>query len=315
MKEPPNGYRIALVRDSSQPKIGISTLVDYTYPLESLLPRIRQAGFDAVAFGHKATHFTYFEKKRISEVADLCERLGLFVDYIHTPIDIFLDLTSPNEHARQATIATYKFAVDAAKEMGGRAVTVHVCNKELMTEDEMDARVPFGLDSFKTLGEYSAEKGILFCVENLPFTQSYHRMLVKLLKAYESNHIYLCLDTCHISMGNPEPFSFIEAYAPLIKNLHLSDNFGQRDLHLIPYTGSFDFDRLARLLGQTGYDGNVMLENSREAAARRIDRGRSSSREPELNEIDDYLVKSFLAAKRFQLELMGARQQRKLHVV
>lgn len=303
------------MRDFSQPTIGISTLVDYTYPLESLLPRIRQAGFDAVAFGHKATHFTYFERKRVAEVSDLCERLGLYVDYIHTPIDIFLDLTSPNEHARQATIATYKFAIDATKELGGRAVTVHVCNKELMTEDEMDARVPFGLDSLKRLGEYSAEKGVLMCVENLPFTQSYHRMLVKLLEAYRGDNVFVCLDTCHISMGNPEPFSFIETYAQRIKTLHLSDNFGYRDLHLIPYSGSFDFDRLARLLGQTGYQGNVMLENSREAAATRKSRGRSSPREPEVIEIDDYLVKSFLAAKRFQLELMGARQQQKLHVV
>ncbi len=315
MKRPPKGYRILTVRDYSQPKIGISTLVDYTYPLESLLPRIRQAGFEAVAFGHKATHFTYFEKKRIAEVADLCERLGLFVDYIHTPIDIFLDLTSPNEHARHATIAAYKFAIDATKEMGGRAVTVHVCNKELMTEDEMDARVPHGLDSLQALGEYSAERGVLFCVENLPFTQSYHRMLVKLLEAYSGDNVFVCLDTCHISMGNPDPFSFIEEYAPRIKTLHLSDNFGQRDLHLIPYTGTFDFDRLARILGQTGYDGNVMLENSREAALRRKARDRSSPQEPELLEIDDYLVRSFLAAKRFQMELTGTARQHRMHVV
>jgi len=290
------------------PRIGISTLVDYTYPLDMLLKRIRDAGFDAIAFGHKITHFPYLEKKRVAEVMEQCAKLGLYVDYIHTPIDLHLDLSTDNEHARTATIETCKLAIDAVQEMNGRAVTVHMCNKEKMTESEMEWRVPIALDSLKILGDYAAERDVLFCLENLPFPLSYHRVLEMVLEAYEGNSVCLCLDSCHISMGNPDPFYFIERNVKLIKTLHLSDNLGSRDLHLIPYTGTFNFDRLARMLGTMGYDGNVMLENSREAAMKRFLSGRSAPGEPHILELDDYLLKSYLAAKRFQLGILEARQ-------
>lgn len=290
------------------PKIGISTLVDYTYPLDMLLKCIRDAGFDAVAFGHKITHFPYLEKKRVAEVMEQCSKLGLYVDYIHTPIDLHLDLSTDNERARAATVETCKLAVDAVREMNGRAVAVHLCNKEKMTESEMESRVPVALDSIRMLGDYAAERGVIFCLENLPFPLSYHRILEMVLEAYEGNSVYLCLDTCHISMGNSDPFHFIERNIKLIKTLHLSDNFGDRDLHLVPYTGTFNFDGLAQMLGKTGYDGNVMLENSREAAMKRFLSGRSAPGEPHILELDDYLLKSYLAAKRFQLGMLEARQ-------
>ncbi|OGK12177.1 MAG: hypothetical protein A2Y63_01305 [Candidatus Riflebacteria bacterium RBG_13_59_9] len=286
----------------------MSTLVDYTYPLETLLKHIRRAGFEAVAFGHKTTHFPYYERERVVEVAELCTKLGLFVDYIHTPIDLFLDLSAENEHARQATLDTCKLTIDAVQEMGGRAITVHLCNKERMTESEIETRVPIALASIKELGDYAAEREVFFCLENLPYRFSYHRILEAVFEAYEGNNVYLCLDTCHISMGNPDSFKFIEKYLHLIKTVHLSDNYGDRDLHLTPYAGTFDFDRLARMLGESSYDGNVMLENSREAATKRFLTGQNSPREPHILELDDYLMKSYLAAKRFQLTILEARQ-------
>jgi L-ribulose-5-phosphate 3-epimerase len=291
----------------------MSTLVDYTYPLESLLERMKQAGFDAVAFGHKTTHFPYFDRRRVAEIAELCAKLDLFVDYVHTPIDLSLDLSCENAHARAATIEVCKSAMDAVQELGGRAITVHLTNKEYMSGEEMDARVPLAVDSIRILGEYAAENKVLFCLENLPYPFAYHRILERVLEAYEGNSVYLCLDSCHISMGNPKPFDYIESNLHRIKTMHLSDNFGDRDLHLVPYTGTFDFDRLATMLGESNYDGNVMLENSREAALRRFQAGQQVPHEPKVLEIDDYLMKSFLAAKRFQLGILEARQLKAHH--
>jgi L-ribulose-5-phosphate 3-epimerase len=288
----------------------MSTLVDYTYPLEHLLERMKFAGFDAVAFGHKTTHFPFFDQRRVAEVGEICGRLGLFVDYIHTPIDLSLDLSSENEHVRNSTIEICKAAVDAVKELQGRAITVHLTNKEEMSDDEIGARVPLAAEAIKVLGDYSAKRGVLLCLENLPFNFAYHRILERVLESYKGNSVYLCLDSCHISMGNPDPFEYIERNVHRIRTTHLSDNFGDRDLHLVPYTGTFDFDRLAKLLGENGYDGNVMLENSREAALKRFQTLQHVHREPKVLEIDDYLMKSFLAAKRFQLGILEARHMK-----
>ncbi len=291
-------------------RVGMSTLVDYSYPLEHLLERMKFAGFDAVAFGHKTTHFPFFDLRRVAEVGEICERLGLFVDYVHTPIDLSLDLSSENKYVRTSTVEICKAAVDAVWKLKGRAVVAHLTNKEEMNESEMEARIPLALEAIKVLGDYATERGVIFCLENLPYPFAYHRILERVLERYEGNSVYLCLDTCHISMGNTNPFEYIERNVGRIKTTHLSDNFGDRDLHLVPYTGTFDFDRLAKLLGENGYDGNVMLENSREAALKRFQTLQHVHREPKVLEIDDYLMKSFLAAKRFQLGILEARHMK-----
>jgi len=273
-----------------------------------LLRKMREAGFEAVGIGHKVSHFPYQDKRRVAEVADLTVKLDLFVDYIHTPIDIFLDLSSPNDYAREAAILVCKFAIDAIHELSGRAATAHLSNVQSMSLEEIESRLSFAHDSVRELTNYAGEKGILFCLENLPHPYSYHRMLERLLETAKEP-ISLCLDTCHANIHNPDPFTFIEKYASLIRTTHLSDNFGARDVHLTPFAGTFDFGRLARLLSLAGYDGNVMLENSLEAAMKRFARGQQVPKEPRPRGLDEYLRDSFEAARRIRDAMQSASSQ------
>lgn len=290
------------------PLIGISTLVDYSQPLELLLNKIREAGFEAVAIGHKVSHFPYHDRKRVAEVGELTAGLGLFVDYIHTPIDIFLDMSTPNDYARAATILVYKFAIDAIHELGGRAATAHLCNVQTMSPEEIESRLPFAHRSVRELSDYAGERGIRFCLENLPHPYSYQRLLEKVLEM-SLEPTCVCLDTCHVNIHNPAPFAFIEKYAAQVGTTHLSDNFGARDVHLTPYAGAFDFDRLARILADAGYDGNVMLENSLEAAVKRFARQQNVPGEPRPAGLDEYLRESCRAAQRIRDALVSARSR------
>jgi len=61
-------------------KLGISTLIDYSVPVETLLRKIKGVGFDVVAIGHSWTHFPYYDAKRAREVAALLESIDLPVD-------------------------------------------------------------------------------------------------------------------------------------------------------------------------------------------------------------------------------------------
>jgi len=164
-------------------------------------------------------------------------------------------------------------------------------------------------DSVRELSNYAGEKGILFCLENLPHPYSYHRLLERVLETTKEP-ISLCLDTCHANIHNPDPFGFVEKYALWIRTTHLSDNFGARDVHLTPYVGTFDFDRLARVLGRAGYEGNVMLENSQEAAVKRFARGQQVPKEPRPRGLEEYLHESYEAAARFRDAFLSARSRK-----
>ena len=281
-------------------------------PLFELLEKIREAGFNAVAFGHRLSHFPYFDKKTVSATANYCAKLDLTVDYVHAPIDISLDLSSPNEHVLSATVSTYKFTIDAAKELGARAVTAHLSNIDSLTAEEIRERASTAQKPILELTDYGRKKGIFFCLENMPYPYAYQRLLESALESILSSsnaeEVNLCIDTCHISIHNPDPFRFIESFAPYFKTTHLSDNFGARDIHLPPYAGNFDFDRLAEILAKSGYDGNVMLENSYEAAVGRFSKGINSPEEPKPTTLEDYLLVSVKAAERFRKKLLSARK-------
>ena len=42
--------------------------------------------------------------------------------------------------------------------------------------------------------------------------------------------------------------------------LHITDNFGSKDDHLIPFDGAIDFEEVAEDIANTGYCGTLMLE-------------------------------------------------------
>jgi len=298
--------------DEHSTLLGISTLVDYRVPLFDLLEKITDAGFSAVAFGHRLSHFPYFDKKAVTATADYCAKLGLAVDYVHAPIDISLDLSSPNEHVCEATVSTYKFTIDAAKELGARAVTAHLSNADCLSAEEIRERARIAEKPIFELTDYARKKGIFFCLENMPHPYAYQRLLEavldNILNSSNPEEINLCIDTCHISIHNPDPFKFIETFAPYFRTTHLSDNFGARDIHLPPYSGNFDFDRLAEIMAKSGYDGNVMLENSYEAAVGRFSKGINSPEEPKPTTLEDYLLLSLRSAERFRKKFLSARK-------
>lgn len=42
--------------------------------------------------------------------------------------------------------------------------------------------------------------------------------------------------------------------------MHLHDNYGRRDEHLIPGDGTFDWARFMPTMAEAGYAGNLMVE-------------------------------------------------------
>lgn len=67
-------------------------------------------------------------------------------------------------------------------------------------------------------------------------------------------------------VGHEACFAYGREYMPLfgkrIVEVHIHDNMGvyNEDLHLLPYDGKIDFERVAKQIASTDYSGSVMLE-------------------------------------------------------
>ena len=76
-------------------------------------------------------------------------------------------------------------------------------------------------------------------------------------------------DTGHEQVYEDGNIDFMEQFGDLIAGTHINDNFGRRspdhitpddDIHIPPYCGTVDFDRVVRCLRQVNYRGTVTLE-------------------------------------------------------
>ena len=62
--------------------------------------------------------------------------------------------------------------------------------------------------------------------------------------------------------------TYMPLFGSKLAALHIHDNekVYNADLHLIPYDGKIDFDRVAREIAESGYEGSIMLEVSRKSS-------------------------------------------------
>lgn len=90
------------------------------------------------------------------------------------------------------------------------------------------------------------------------------------------SHLGICIDTGHANLhrdmfANP-PAAYLRAFADRLVHLHVSDNLGTGDDHLVPGTGNVDWRSVADELKRIPYRGKIVLElasaGSAEAARR-----------------------------------------------
>lgn len=69
-----------------------------------------------------------------------------------------------------------------------------------------------------------------------------------------------CLDVGHAMLVGQDVYSFIHALGDRLQCLHIHDNNGQTDQHMLPYMGLTDWDRFCRALKEIGYNHDLSFE-------------------------------------------------------
>lgn len=102
------------------------------------------------------------------------------------------------------------------------------------------------------------------CLENLPGSDiPMSAGLVETVRAVGSSHLGICLDTGHLNFtaDKESPSAFIRRCGPLLQALHIADNEGASDQHMMPYgRGNVDWEDVIRGLAEIGYQGLFNLE-------------------------------------------------------
>jgi sugar phosphate isomerase/epimerase len=168
------------------------------------------------------------------------------------------DITASDQ---QPVIDRLRTWLDLFVAAGVNAAVLHPSRTPLREETRPDRQM---LDlRVAALGALTAHldgTGTAICLENVSAAPRLADLLL-ILDAVRSPNLGLCLDTGHLNLADGDQAAFIRGAGTHLKALHIADNEGQTDQHLMPYgRGTVDWPTVVDELKHQEYSGLFNLE-------------------------------------------------------
>ena len=223
---------------------GIFDWFGYLIPMEERFAMIRAAGFDTVMLWWGSDFDT-----RPGEYLgnpSLAERYGLRVENAHLPYFNSNELWTGGGYE--------KLLLDGirnAADYGIPVLVAHVADGE--TPPPPCAK---GFDSLLRVAELCERLNVRLALENTKCTEH----LTRALSDIRSDFVGFCYDIGHSRAVSGRDHTLLRQYASRLTALHLHDNDGSDDQHLLPFDGDVDWNTFAEILPRTAYRGSLTLE-------------------------------------------------------
>lgn len=172
----------------------------------------------------------------------LSER-GLEVDWVHAPYAQTI-LYDANIEISAIMIGALKSAILIAKELNAVSLVVHPFNIKFPEDVDKGASLDQLVYSFRILTEYAKGQGVHIAVENID--EPYSTNILPILFE-EISDLRFCFDTGHAFKWQTYN-NYLPQYADRIVALHIHDNHGKTDEHLIPGDGIIDYTPMLEAL-------------------------------------------------------------------
>jgi sugar phosphate isomerase/epimerase len=194
---------------------------------------------------------------------DIKDRLKAFMETsslrfsVHAPISD-INIASINPAMLATARKELSEIIAIAGELGITPVTVHIGYISPLTLLNKDKARAIAHESVKMLDKVAVEHGVPIAAENMPRTRwAIFTDPDEILKAIEGTDFKICFDTGHAHIsGNIEDFM---ALSDKFINVHIHDNNGKWDEHMVLGRGTCDLHGIVKRLEPT-YDGNWIIE-------------------------------------------------------
>jgi sugar phosphate isomerase/epimerase len=146
-------------------------------------------------------------------------------------------------------------------DVGGEIVVIH---PGVGVEDAQRAeRVRACRESLEMLLEEAARFPVRFAIENMLPGHVGDRAaeLVELLRGLPEDRIGFCYDTGHARLC-PDGLEIARCMVGRMLTIHLQDNVGEGDAHLMPFDGTIDWTAVARMLDEVDYRAPYVFETA-----------------------------------------------------
>ena len=182
------------------------------------------------------------------------------VDLIETCRDAEFTTVHIQEQYWSWNPATLRREIDFAHHLGAKTIVLHPGCFGLVVEDDR----PDWPEIVRIL-DYAAKFGVQLAMENLKDSiWALDRILDEIGDDPEETNLGICIDIGHANLsedaGRHPVTNYLERYAGQLIHLHLHDNQGTSDDHLLPGEGTVDWPYVLEVLERLKYSGTAVFE-------------------------------------------------------
>lgn len=246
--------------------------------IREMLCHISESGFSHIHWCYEWDGDYMYSIWEMEQICEWMTQYGLKAKGLHASkgsfrpdcsvmsTDYRRDYTSTVEFNRKAGTELIKNRVELANKLGAGEIVLHMYLPYKTFERCPESKAKFYHAVYRSLDElqeFCLEKQVKICVENLyeaPGAMQCEQF-DRLFERYSGDFLGLCLDSGHGHMvfGDMLP-ALAKRYSDRIFAVHLHDNFGSQDEHLIPGQGNISWKALMDVIGHCAYRMPLTLE-------------------------------------------------------
>ncbi len=206
--------------------------------------------------------------KSIEAFKSYADSLGFSCPQAH--FDLSADIAQPPGSAEMtAELDNMKRWCDMFMALDVKAGVLHPGGKRLRKEGwAREDILSCSAEALNSLAEHVAGGPTTLCLENASFSKD----TMQLVDAIASPTLCVCMDTGHLHLEGAHWSEFISWAGKRLKALHIADNLGERDDHMLPYgKGRIDWNGFGAALKEAGYEGLFNFEIGGESSGRPLE--------------------------------------------
>ena len=246
---------------------GLSTMIYHHEQIEKLFPFLIDWKMRMVEIRPHAGHFEFRDPESINRLKKKIDHNRILVKAIHMPMN-GVDISHPEEYDRVRSVREVQKSVIVAHRFGAGLVIIHPGGK-CNTISERESRLTQCVKSLTEILAFCRQWDVKLAIENTIPGRLGDRWeeIQQILETIASEDAGICLDTGHYLLNQEEAAKggFNLGNKPLnwqkkLFHIHIHDNNGNKDLHLLPGEGSFPLASFISFLKEIHYQNMLILE-------------------------------------------------------
>lgn len=245
-------------------KLSQSSFVYFNYPLQEAIRRLHKYGYQGIeVWGGRPHAYRHDLDDEMDEIIALLDRFEMTVpNFIPAQFRYPSILCSLSETVRRDSVRYVQDAIDNALKLGSPCVSL--CPGMTLHGEDLDVGWTKLRQSFVELLDYTEGTDLILLIEPAHKAESTLILTVehglRMIEEIGSERLGILLDTGHANVNGEGLTAVVVSMKDVPFHIHIDDNNGDSDAHLIPGEGNIDFEPFARALKEVNYQGFVSAE-------------------------------------------------------